>query len=135
MLNIPSEISEYIREFAHGKPKDNYKLVISELKKKYCHPTCNYNCLYKVRFIKGKFIRNKISIVMLTYNRLDITINCLESYLKCLDNEYIEELIIFDNNSDLDLIHFLYEFQKKHSKIKIFLSFYQQYHNATFLMN
>ena len=62
MLNIPSEISEYIREFAHGKPKDNYKLVISELKKKYCHPTCNYNCLYKVRFIKGKFIRNKIFI-------------------------------------------------------------------------
>ena len=78
------------------------------------------NTLYNI--FSRKFIRNKISIVMLTYNRLDITINCLESYLKCLDNEYIEELIIFDNNSDLDLIHFLYEFQKKHSKIKIFLS-------------
>jgi mannosyltransferase OCH1-like enzyme len=78
------------------------------------------NTIYNI--VSRKFLKNKISIVMLTYNRLDITKKCLESYLKCLDNENIEEMIIFDNNSTIDLLNYLYEFQDKHEKIKIIFS-------------
>ena len=66
-----------------------------------------------------KFISNKISIVMLTYNRYEKTIECLESYLKALDKEGIQELILFDNGSNENLCHYLKEFEKKHHKIKI----------------
>ena len=69
-----------------------------------------------------KFLRNKISLLFLTYNRYDITTKCLESYLKCLDNDYIEELIILDNNSDKDLVDYLKKYQKHHSKIKLIFS-------------
>ena len=78
------------------------------------------NTLYNI--FSRKFIKNSISIVMLTYNRLEITQKCLNSYLQCLDNEYIDELIIFDNNSNNDLIDFLYEYQGKNNKIKLILS-------------
>ena len=79
------------------------------------------NTLYNI--FSRKFLRNKISIVMLTYNRLDITKKCLESYLKCLDNDYIEEMIILDNNSENDLTDYLIKYQENHEKIKlIFLS-------------
>jgi len=79
------------------------------------------NTLYNI--FSRKILRNKISIVMLTYNRFDITVKCLESYLKCLDNDYIEEMIILDNNSENDLTNYLIKFQENHEKIKlIFLS-------------
>jgi hypothetical protein len=57
--------------------------------------------LYNI--IARKFIKNKISIVFLTYNRYDMTVDCLNSYLQVLDNDYIEELIVLDNNSNKDL--------------------------------
>ena len=69
-----------------------------------------------------KFLRNKISLLFLTYNRYDITVKCLESYLKCLDNDYIEELIILDNNSDQDIIDYLKKYQEYNSKIKLIFS-------------
>jgi GT2 family glycosyltransferase/mannosyltransferase OCH1-like enzyme len=79
------------------------------------------NTLYNI--FSRKFLKNKISIVMLTYNRLDITKRCLESYLKCLNNDYIEEMIILDNDSNTELVEYLKEFQEYHEKIKlIFLS-------------
>ena len=78
------------------------------------------NTLYNI-FCR-KFLKNKISIVILTYNRNEITEKCLESYLKCLDNDYIEELIIFDNNSNDQLVDFLVNYQKKNEKIKLILS-------------
>jgi mannosyltransferase OCH1-like enzyme len=80
----------------------------------------SHNTLYNI--FSRKFLRNTISIVMLTYNRYDITVKCLESYLKCLDNNNIEELIILDNNSDLDLIDYLKKYQEKNEKIKLILS-------------
>jgi mannosyltransferase OCH1-like enzyme len=78
------------------------------------------NTIYNI--ISRKFLKNKISIVFLTYNRVDITKKCLESYLKCLDKEYIEEMIILDNNSDIELLNYLSEFQYKDKKIKIIFS-------------
>jgi len=75
------------------------------------------NTLYNI--FARKFIQNKISICMLTFNRYDKTVECLNSYLKYLDNKHIFEFIIFDNNSDNDLILFLNEFKTKHDKIKI----------------
>ena len=75
------------------------------------------NTLYNI--FSRKFIQNKISICFLTFNRYDKTVQCLNSYLKCLDYDYILELIIFDNHSDHDLILFLKEFELKHNKIKI----------------
>jgi len=75
------------------------------------------NTLYNQ--LARKFISNKISIVMLTYNRYEKTIECLESYLKALDKEGIQELILFDNGSNENLCHYLKEFEKKHHKIKI----------------
>ena len=78
------------------------------------------NTIYNI--ISRKFLKNKISIVFLTYNRVDITKKCLESYLKCLDKEYIEEMIILDNNSNIELLNYLSEFQDKDKKIKIIFS-------------
>lgn len=68
-----------------------------------------------------KFLRNKISLLFLTYNRYDITVKCLDSYLKCLDNDTIEELIILDNNSDNNLVDYLKKYQESHYKIKLIL--------------
>lgn len=68
-----------------------------------------------------KFLRNKISLLFLTYNRYDITVKCLDSYLKCLDNDTIEELIILDNNSDENLVDYLKKYQEGHNKIKLIL--------------
>jgi mannosyltransferase OCH1-like enzyme len=68
-----------------------------------------------------KFLRNKISLLFLTYNRYDITVKCLDSYLKCLDNDTIEELIILDNNSDDNLVDYLKKYQESHNKIKLIL--------------
>jgi mannosyltransferase OCH1-like enzyme len=124
--------------FSDKNIKENYKEIISN---NYCiHLWDTYshsylkslteniifsnNTLYNI--FSRKFLRNKISIVMLTYNRYDMTVKCLNSYLKCLDRDDIEELIIFDNNSNKDcdqnIIDFLYSFKKKHQKIKIILS-------------
>ena len=36
-----------------------------------------------------------------------MTVDCLNSYLQVLDNDYIEELIVLDNNSNKDLKDFL----------------------------
>jgi GT2 family glycosyltransferase len=80
----------------------------------------NNNTLYNI--FSRKFLNNKISILFLTYNRLDITQKCLNSYLKCLNRDDIEEIIILDNNSNNDVIQFLKEFQNKHYKIKIIFS-------------
>ena len=79
--------------------------------------SCNtiYNILCR------KFIQNKMSILLLTYNRYEITRKCLDSYVQCLDREDIQELIILDNNSEHHVIEYLKEFQHKHSKIKIIL--------------
>ena len=77
----------------------------------------NVNTLYNI--FSRKFIRNKISIVFLTFNRLETTKKCLESYLECLDNDYILELIIFDNKSDSNMINYLKTFETKNKKIKI----------------
>ena len=75
------------------------------------------NTLYNI-FCR-KFLRNRISIVFLTYNRFEMTKKCLESYLICLDKDNIEELIIFDNNSNEDLVNYLFEYKDKHPKIKL----------------
>lgn len=83
----------------------------------------NVNTLYNI--FSRKFLRNDISILILTYNRLEKTKSCLESYLKCLDIDYIKELVILDNNSDSDLITYLKEFQEqnnKSNKIKLIFS-------------
>jgi len=51
-----------------------------------------------------------------------MTVECLNSYLQVLDNDYIEELIVLDNNSNKDLKDFLNKFQDSHEKIKIIFS-------------
>jgi mannosyltransferase OCH1-like enzyme len=120
--------------FNENYSKEEYKLFIKDsycihlwdtysheyLKKLTELDIMNKNTLYNI--FSRKFLRNKISIVFLTYNRLEITKRCLNSYLKCLDNTDIEELIIFDNNSDYDTINFLKDFQENHNKIKLILS-------------
>ena len=77
----------------------------------------NKNTLYNI--LTRKFLRNKISIVFLTYNRLESTSQCLESYLECLQNDYILELIIFDNNSNIETVNYLKKYQTYNDKIKI----------------
>jgi mannosyltransferase OCH1-like enzyme len=80
----------------------------------------NKNTIYNI--FSRKFLRNKISLVFLTYNRLEITQRCLDSYIKCLDNDDIIELIILDNNSDWDTIEYLKILQQHSKKIKIIFS-------------
>ena len=80
----------------------------------------NDNTLYNI--FSRKFLKNKISIVFLTFNRLNTTIECLESYLPVLNKDFILELLIFDNNSDKETISFLNAFKNKNQKIKIFFN-------------
>lgn len=77
----------------------------------------NKNTLYNL--FARKFIKNQISILFLTYNRLEITKKCLESYLNSLNNPYILELLILDNNSDDKTKKYLIEYKNKHKKIRI----------------
>ena len=79
------------------------------------HNIFKNNTLYNI--FSRKFLKNKISILLLTYNRFEKTKLCIDSYLKCLDNDDIEELIILDNNSDNELTKYLKDFQLKHYKI------------------
>ena len=85
--------------------------------------TLNENTIFSVNTLYNifsrKFLRNKISIVFLTYNRTDHTKKCLNSYLKCLESDDIKELIIFDNNSERDLTDFLLEYKDNNRKIKV----------------
>jgi mannosyltransferase OCH1-like enzyme len=126
------EINEIL--FSENIKIDEYKKII---KNNYCiHLWDTYSNNYlkllteDIIFSKNtiynifcrKFLRNKITLVFLTYNRYDITVKCLESYLKCLDNDYIEELIILDNNSDKDIVDYLKKYQENHSKIKLIFS-------------
>lgn len=80
----------------------------------------NKNTLYNI--FARKFLKNKISIVFLTYNRFETTKRCLDSYLKSLDKDNIEELIILDNNSENDVIEYLKDYQQKNDKIKLIFS-------------
>ena len=78
------------------------------------------NTLYNI--FSRKFLNNDISIVFLTHNRNEITEKCLNSYLNCLKKDYIKEIIILDNNSNIQLIEYLHRFQEKNNKIKLILS-------------
>jgi GT2 family glycosyltransferase/mannosyltransferase OCH1-like enzyme len=80
----------------------------------------NKNTIYNI--FSRKFLKNRISLVFLTYNRLETTKRCLDSYIKCLDNDDIAELIVLDNNSDKDTINYLKDFQKSNKKINIIFS-------------
>ena len=80
----------------------------------------NNNTLYNI--FSRKFLKNKISIVFLTYNRFEKTKNCLDSFLGLLEIEDIEEMIILDNNSNRDLTDYLKEYQEKNDKIKLIFS-------------
>ena len=62
LKTIPSELIVYAREIAFGIPKENYKLVVDELKSIYFHPTCGELCLFKVKLFEGSFIRRPIFI-------------------------------------------------------------------------
>lgn len=120
--------------FNENISKDEYKKIINNnycihLWDTYSHEylkTLNENIVFSQNTIYNifcrKFLRNRISLVLLTYNRDDITIKCLESYLKCLDKRYIEELIILDNNSNKGLTNYLKNYQYKHDKIKLIFS-------------
>jgi len=80
----------------------------------------NKNTLYNI--FSRKFLKNTISIVFLTYNRLNTTIECLDSYLKILNSNLIEELLILDNNSDNETKEFLKIYEKNNKKIRIIYS-------------
>jgi hypothetical protein len=77
------------------------------------------NTLYNI--FSRKFLQNKISILFLTYNRYEVTKKCLDSYLKCLENKDILELIILDNNSDSETSDYLISYKKNNEKIKLIL--------------
>ena len=95
--------------YSHGYLKNlNENIIFSQ------------NTIYNI--FSRKFLKNRISIVLLTYNRYDMTVKCLDSYLKCLDRDDIEEIIILDNNSNWELINYLNDYQNKHEKIKIIFS-------------
>lgn len=110
---------------------DQYKKIINNnycihlwdtYSNKYLSELTEYKILNELtlyNLLTRKFIRNKISIVFLTYNRLENLKECLNSYLDILQEDYILELIIFDNNSDKDTKEFLKNYNNKHKKIKI----------------
>mgnify|MGYP006129733083 CR=1 FL=1 len=59
----------------------------------------------------------KISIVMLTYNNIDKFLKCINSLIGFIDDNIIEEIIIFDNNSNDNLKNILKNIN--HNKLKI----------------
>ena len=63
----------------------------------------------------------KISVIVLTYNNLDLTKACLDSILRWSDYPNIE-IIIVDNASTDGSPDYLTAFQKKHPQIKLLLN-------------
>jgi mannosyltransferase OCH1-like enzyme len=80
----------------------------------------NNNTLYNI--ISRKFLRNKISIVFLTYHRFEKTKKCLNSFLQIIDHEDLQEIIILDNNSNTELTDYLNIYQENNDKIKLIFS-------------
>lgn len=79
------------------------------------------NTLYNI--LARKFIKNKFSIVMLTHNRPDKTIECINSFLSCINREDIEEFLIYDNASDdFKLLAYLKNLPNINPKFKIIFS-------------
>ncbi len=56
-----------------------------------------------------------LTIILLTYNKLDSTKKCIENIYKYTDRDF--NLVIVDNNSEDDTTFFLNELEKKSSKI------------------
>lgn len=79
--------------------------------------TMTQNTLYNI--LCRKYIKNNISLVFLTYNRLEKTRTCLESYLVLLDREDIQEILLFDNGSQEDMKEYLIILQSFHPKIRV----------------
>jgi len=77
-------------------------------------------------FIKNNFEENKvnydisnkkISVVMLTLNRLDDTKRSIDALFKSIPINF--ELIILDNGSDIEMVNFLKNIRKKYKNIKV----------------
>ena len=79
---IPSVLMEYIRDMAFDIPRNNYAIVIKQLKRVYCHPTCGDGCHYKVVFIERSFLRRPV-LINQVYNKC---IKC-QSKVSRMDHE------------------------------------------------
>ena len=64
-------------------------------------------------------MNDKVSIVMLTFNRVERNKIVLNSYLKLLYRNDIFELLICDNNSTDETIEFLKQFEMINAKIRV----------------
>src|SRR5207253_916177 len=71
--------------------------------------------------IARKFLVNRISVVMLTFNRSEQTIGCIRSFLPALaDRSDLVELLILDNHSwEPVLLEFLAELSDVSEKIRV----------------
>ena len=73
-----------------------------------CLKTIDEHTLYTshtlYNLITRKFLHNTISIVMLTFNRSQKTIDCIQSFYPALTRDDIQEFIIFDNRSREDAL-------------------------------
>ena len=73
--------------------------------------------------IAKKFIRFDISIVMLTCNRKNVTLDCIQSYLNHIEDRIdIVEFIVLDNNSTDGLAEQLLILEKQYPKFRVIYS-------------
>lgn len=63
----------------------------------------------------------KVSVVVLTFNNLDLTKSCLQSLIQWSDYDNLE-IIVVDNASTDGSQDYLQEFQSKHSNVKLILN-------------
>jgi len=96
-----------IKSFLKQKNKDNINTNISHIKE----------------FSKEKnFEDSFVSIVVVTYNNIELTKKCLESMEK-FNNYHNSEIIIVDNMSEKDETReFLIEYEKAHEHVKVILN-------------
>ncbi len=94
---------------------------LKDLKKINEKSIFQYHSLYNI--IGRKFVKNTFSVVMLTYNRSQKTIECIKTFYKIIEREDIEEFIILDNNSnETKLLKFLAKLPNINKKFKIIYS-------------
>jgi GT2 family glycosyltransferase len=96
-------------------------MFVDYLKKFDRRTIMNSDTLYNL--MARKFIRNQISIVMLTFNRSQKTIECIESFYNAVKRNDILEFIIFDNHSEeSEIIEFLKKLPNINSKFRVIWS-------------
>ena len=96
--------------------------LLDSLDEDYIYSNNNIYSMLAKRHLSAQYEKETISFVFLTYNRLEKTKNCLESFIKTLDRDDVLEIIVLDNASQDGTREYVLDLEKRYEKFKVILS-------------